>query len=233
MKTLSILIILLIATLNYSYSQTSFGPKAGINISNINNSISDTEFPTNLNNKPGYYLGAFAQKEFNNSLILRAELLYSLKGAFYDNYRGNDQLKTYENLRYINLPLLIGFRPIRNITLLAENISVLVGAELGYFFERWTFSKDMAGKRMVASGRLPSGYQAFDKALTAGVSYKFNSSLEVEARYNYGFKNIFSDIEAGANRVFQFGMAYHFFQSPAKTGNSKLLINQKTPRFSF
>lgn len=136
-------------------------------------------------------MGAFAQKEINQFLILRAELLYSLKGASYDAYGGNYQLKIYEELNYINFPLLIGFRPIRNFSLLAENLSLLVGAELGYFFEARTYAKNLAGKRTAAPGHIPLSYKPFDKALVLGINYHVNSSLIVEARYNYGFKNVF------------------------------------------
>ena len=180
-------------------------------------------------------MGAFAQKEFNNSLILRTELIYSLKGASFDNYVGNYQLKTYENLHYINFPLLLGFRPISHLSLIAENISILFGAELGYFFEVWAFSKIKGEKRTGPPGqiKIPTRYNLFDKALTLGVSYNVNTCLAIEARYNYGFKNIFSDLDAGANRVAQFGMVYHFLKPPAKTGKAKPFHNPETPRYSF
>jgi len=200
-----------------------------MNVSNINSTVSDADFSAELNNRLTYYLGVFAQIKVSHFIILRTELLYSLKGASYKAYWRNYQFINHDVLRYINLPLIIGLQPIRSPSLLSENLTFLFGAEVGYLFDRWTFSKDIGG----IYGRIPSGYKPFDKALTAGVSYKFNSSLEVQARYNYGLKNIFSDIEVGANRVFQLGMAYHFSQSPAKTGSSKSLNNPKTPRYSF
>lgn len=232
LSKLSSLILILISTINFSYSQTTFGPKAGVNIATIQAQVTNKNFPAELKTRLGYNIGAFAQKEFDNSLILRAEVLYSLKGTSYANDAGNYQLKTYEDLHYINLPLLIGLRPIRNVSLLAENLSLLLGAELGYFFEAWTFSKNMAGKRTATYGQIPSSYQPFDKALTVGVSYNVNAALEIEVRYNYGFKNIFADLNTGANRVFQLGLAYHFLKSPADTGNRKLPRPSKSPRYS-
>jgi len=230
LKSLSILILFLLTTINYSYSQTTFGPKAGMNVANINSKVSDADFPAELNYRLGYYIGAFAQKHIKQVLILRAELFYSTKGASYSAFNYNYQIKASEDLHYINLPILFGCRPIRNLSSSSENLFLFIGAELGYFFEARTINK-IAQNGTSTAGYINSRYKQFDKALAVGVSYLINYFLEIEARYNYGFKNIFSDLDAGANRVFQLGVAYHFSKSPSDTNSSKLPKYQKSPRY--
>ncbi|MEN8901679.1 MAG: outer membrane beta-barrel protein, partial [Nonlabens sp.] len=55
-------------------------------------------------------------------------------------------------------------------------------------------------------------YYNYDVAGVIGIGYMFNENLGIDARYGYGFSNIFdrefAEIEEANNRWFQLGVSY-------------------------
>lgn len=108
-------------------------------------------------------------------------------------------------LSYIALPLLLGFQP-------AENMTILFGPEAGYL-------TDAKSKIDNQDNNLSTIYRKFDLGLDLGLIYMLNKRLGLDLRYNYGFNdllhvvytdpagNITGQRKAGANCVLQIGLS--------------------------
>ncbi|WP_228466565.1 porin family protein [Adhaeribacter swui] len=205
MKKCCLLVGFLLGNIAWSYGQTSFGIKGGVNLTNVDFQKSrGADYQT----KVRFNVGALWQKEFNAKLFGRAELLYSLKGTTIalDNafFRG----KGIDEYHYLNLPLLAGYH-------LTPKFSFVLGPELGYL----VYGRENFGDN---PKNITAACNKFDLAVAAGISYKIKPSLDLEARYSYGFNNILSytdydangqvvaQVNDGQNRVLQVGVVYYF-----------------------
>ncbi|RNI27026.1 porin family protein [Rufibacter latericius] len=204
MKKATFLTILLICSIQIIYAQTTLGIKSGVNITNVDYQNSSDIYK----NKIRFYAGGLLQKEINGKVFGRAEAIYSLKGNTISIDNGNFKVKGIDEFHYLNIPLLVGFRPI-------EQLSILIGPELGYL----VYARENFGNNPKS---ITDACNKLDVGASLGVSYKINSFLEAEARYSYGFTNIFSytnhdsegnvvaEVNDGKNRVFQTGLVYYF-----------------------
>ncbi|WP_282123472.1 porin family protein [Algibacter mikhailovii] len=89
-------------------------------------------------------------------------------------------------LDYIQMPILLGFK-------LSNKVDVLVGPQIGLKVHK---EGDQANNL---------GYSG-----VVGVEYRINYALFVDARYTYGFRNVFDDSLgiSAKNRNFQIGIGY-------------------------
>ena len=185
--------------LNISFGQVQFGLKAGLNVANIKD-----ESPNNSQSRIGYHFGGLLQWKLADKLLLRPELLYSVKGYRSPSIQFEGTATT--SLNYVNLPILFGFRPV-------QNLLVLAGPELGYL----TSAKSKLNR---TSRDVSNIYREFDIGADLGLAYEATRNIGIELRYNYGFKglvnvvyadqngNITGQGKTGANRVFQIGVCY-------------------------
>lgn len=192
--TLSTLLIL-----STSFGQVQFGLKAGLNLASIKDVGLD-----NSKARIGYNAGGMLQWKFAEKFLLRPELLYSVKGYRSPASQTNDEATA--SLSYVNLPILFGFRP-------TQNLSLLLGPELGFL----TSAKSNFGG---TSHDISSTYREFDIGIDLGLAYYVSKGFGVDLRYCYGFKglvnvvytdqygNVTSQGKTGANRVFQLGIYY-------------------------
>lgn len=199
-------VLLFIVISEAACGQFKLGVKAGMNLSNGNFTETSTEDLKVLTSING---GVFSEVDFNEQLSLRAELLYSVKGwkGLNQNAAG-DEFKL--NLHYLNLPILIGYKPISKLSLLA-------GPEFGYLIH--------AARKPASSIIDPDDlYRKFDLGLCLGSSYSLTKNFSIEMRYTYGFAPLVketvvlrdannnpigeSTFKDGANRVFQFNLLY-------------------------
>lgn len=126
MKKTIILVIAISFITSYSMAQEpqadnremlQFGLKAGVNLSNVYNTESEN-FETDP--KLGFVGGAFLVIPIGRYLGVQPEILYSQKG-----FRATGEslgIVDYEVTRttsFIDVPLLVAFKPTRNVTLLA------------------------------------------------------------------------------------------------------------------
>lgn len=140
-----IIFLLLMALPVVGHTQTEFGIKGGLNISDvvITNYV-DPDAESDFHLKLGLHAGVFVKGMANERVGIAAELLYSDKGV-------NDI-----HLRYITLPLLVQYR-------LAEMVIAELGPEPGYLFS--------ATSRY---GNAVNTYNnKFDLALNAGIALDF------------------------------------------------------------
>ncbi len=196
-----ILLTLCVLTSAITFGQTSFGVKAGLNVSNTKGFDSEA--------KPivAQHMGAYANITVGKRLFFRPELLHTVKGYKFPKWN------TYEEGRfvahYLALPVLFGMRP-------TEDISILVGAEVGYLLNAKFHFADSTSSNL-------RHFNKVDFALAMGAAYRFASKLAVEFRYNHGFEDLltvsYSDQsgnytrKVGAHRAFQLSLSYRLSKS--------------------
>jgi Outer membrane protein beta-barrel domain len=192
----------LLLLLNQSYGQVSFGVKTGLNISNV-------KFDgLNHSARLGMNAGVLSSIKLSKQFLLQPEVIYSTKGYKFPStgLSGKGTL----SLNYINIPILLGFKPI-------DKLVVNFGPEIGFL----TAAKSKFDNSTVD---LKEIYQKVDIGLDLGAAYNLSKQLSIDVRYNYGFKDLikatFEDVNGnfieqkkiGSNRVLQIGLFYLFTQ---------------------
>ncbi|MBE9488034.1 MAG: PorT family protein [Bacteroidetes bacterium] len=194
MKKLFIIIVLLFTTNIVSAQDFSFGPKLGLNVSNITQN-------KELDVKAGFIAGAFVQYDFNNKMAISGDVLYSQQGAImrYDNF------KRKINVNYLNVPILFNYYII-------DGFAIKAGLQMGVFL-RGSYV-DKYDNETIKSDKI-NYYSALDLSLPVGISYELPIGLIFDARYNIGVSGIYGDLKgggdnAGTNSVFNFTVGYRF-----------------------
>lgn len=190
--------LILIWSLIFSYFFTnaqgfSFGPKLGANITGI----SGLQFEKGFDY--GYHIGAFAEVMVSEKLGFQPELLWSqtrLKPAnsFRDLYPDEFSDVTKVKLKYISVPLLINYRPIKFLTL-------QVGPQFGI----------LRDKKSSTLTNVESAFKSGDFSMLAGVQIKV-LSFRIYGRYGIGLSNL-NDLENQENwksKTLQIGVGLGF-----------------------
>ena len=159
---------------NSTFAQMRAGVKGGLNVSNLYIDDIDDE-----NARYGFNAGIYGQVFSTDAFAIQPELLFSTKGsrAEYDGLI--DQTVKY-NLNYLDLPVLAVFK-------LGKSAEIHIGPYASYLLDaNVSYSGDVAnGSDDVDKDNLKS----FDYGLAGGFGLNFGS-LQVGARYNYGFVEI-------------------------------------------
>lgn len=110
-------IFTLICFLAYQYNQAqdaiNFGIKGGLNFTFFN--VDESDFGTNQSTETGYYVGIFSEFEINEGFSIQPELLFIGLNDF----------------RFLNIPLYAKYEVV-------ENLSILIGPSINYFFDFFT-----------------------------------------------------------------------------------------------
>ena len=131
MKSLITIVVLIITSLNMYNAQDNrdslqFGPKVGVNYSNVYDSQGDN---FSADGKPGLVFGGFVAIPIGTYLGVHSEVLFSQKG-----FRGSGSIlgSSYEFTRttsYIDVPLYFALKPTNNFTF-------VVGPQFSYLLNR-------------------------------------------------------------------------------------------------
>jgi hypothetical protein len=178
-----------------SYSQVKIGLKTGANLSNakfINYEGLETDPRLSI------HAGLLANIGINDKLLVRPELLYSVKGYQFD-YSGFRSGRV--KLHYLTIPLLLGYKPIKKVT-------ILLGPEVGLL-------TSAIGRSQGGNFNAIDFYNTIDIGADLGVAYNLSPKVGLELRYNYGFTPLDKDYSIpdrngkpykdGRNRVLQLG----------------------------
>ena len=159
MKKIILTISASIFFLLYANAQINFGIKGGLNFSNV-------KFPGSPNNttRLGFNAGLLLQVSIFKMFMLQPELLYSIKGHKFPatSFDGGGTL----SLNYISVPVLVGFRPTKKIT-------VLAGPEFNFLT---TANSKFNG----IDHDVSKIYRKFNMAVDIGVAYKIIAGLGAE-----------------------------------------------------
>ncbi|MDB5263695.1 MAG: hypothetical protein JWQ14_2978 [Adhaeribacter sp.] len=143
---------------------TGFGIKGGLNFSDVR----DADGNANLEAKTSYHVGAFAQFSITDWFSLQPEVLYSRKGY--------DSTGVTRKLDYFDVPLLLVFNPL-------DNVSFHVGPQVSLLMTVKDGDKEINKE---------DSYQSLDYGVVGGVEARL-SFFRVGARYNLGLREIYQD----------------------------------------
>ena len=197
-------LILSLALLLFSaaaFAQGSFGLKAGGMLSTrVTNSLDH-----NLDiAKLSFLGGAFYSFPISEQFGLQVELLYANKAIEVERKRAFQLLS--EDLHYINLPVMLQYKP-------KERLTLELGPEVGYLISQ---------KQIATVGTQPPSpfTKDFDMAINLGVGYEPVNRVLLNLRYNFGIFDIdrpFHEVVPGAtpeedrhraNRTLQLTVGY-------------------------
>jgi len=202
--TLTLLGLIAVAT-TASAQEVKFGPKAGVNFTQINGKIIDEgdsfEFDKGLT---GFHIGAFAEIKFNEKFAIQPELLYSTQGGRYEesesgseiimgipvNYNYNAEAKW--NLHYINVPIMAKYYVIPSIAIEAgPYVGFNMSSKAEYELEG---SISAAGITEYESDKgsedMKKGTNSIDFGLGVGASFNLDNGFFASVRYNLGLTKI-------------------------------------------
>jgi len=143
---------------------TGFGIKGGLNFSDVRN----TDGSVNFEPKTSYHVGAFAQFSITDWFSLQPEVIYSRKGY--------DSTNVARRLDYFDVPLLLVFNPL-------DNVSIHVGPQVSLLMTVKDGDKEVNKE---------DSYNSLDYGMVGGVEARL-SIFRFGARYNLGLNQIYQD----------------------------------------
>lgn len=195
MKKLVIIAALLLISIP-SWAQIKAGPRVSIMSTDL---VTTTKSYAVFGNGIGYEFGGFLQLKLSKRLVLQPEVMWNRSGA---SMAFDNKVK----LNYLSMPILVGFQPI-------ENLSILAGPEFSRLISINTDNEKYAIVDIHAVKK-----DNYDWGISAGVDYQTDFRLGVGFRYYYGISkefdvpvvNVdgFQEISSFRNRAFQIYVSY-------------------------
>lgn len=162
MKRLFLIIILLVSTPMVFAQSFSFGPKAGLNLSNYTGGDFDTDASL------GYHLGGQVNFGFSSLVSLQLEAMFSTQGAKIKKENFKQKIKT----DYITIPVLLQLK--------AKNgFFVELGPQIGF-----RTNDDIPNQT------IKNFSKNMDLSLAGGLGYKLSIGLGVNVRYVAGLSKV-------------------------------------------
>jgi hypothetical protein len=201
MKLFRLLPFMFLLYCRHTHAQVTTSIKAGMDASTMKFKYADA-YPGRV----GWYSGLAVHVPLKNQLFFQPELLYSLRGYHrnadsYSNASGN------VGFGYVSLPLLIGYKPVKNLRLMA-------GPEPGYLlFARSHFNGNTSNITQYVNYR-------FSVDAAAGAAFAVTPRLAIEARVISGLTSLYRVVyvdaagsitestKSGRNRLIQLGASY-------------------------
>ncbi len=181
MRKLFLIVFALFAgTVTYSQG-LDLGIKAGANFS----SISGYE---NLSDKSGFHIGVFAGIKFSEKIGVQGDILYSQQGADFEFGEFD--------LNYINVPVVLKYY-------LFKGLNVQAGPQFGFVVDDDVYVPNNGG------GFSKEKVEQSDVSGVIGAGYDLPLGLRIDARYNFGFKDVLEDTKS-KNNVFSLAVGYSF-----------------------
>lgn len=221
MKKIS-LIVLAVVTSVAMYAQnyekptpmtvtTRFGIKGGVNLSEFKVESAPSGVSINTQNKAGFNGGVFANVPISTMFRFQPELVYSAQGSkmtiTQPAFPSGTTTSTFDTrLGYINLPLMLQLQT-------TNGFFVETGPQVGYLLSAKTVG---TGSTTSPEQDVKSQMNKLDFSWGGGIGYLSRIGLGVNARYNFGLRNIYKD-QGGStaqgkaeNRVIQAGLFWQF-----------------------
>jgi opacity protein-like surface antigen len=180
-----ILIIIISLFTIYCYSQSKnfeYGIKGGLSLSSYiaNN---DEVFPTDFENKAGFFIGIFTKYKFNDKIYIKPELIYIEQGSEFTIPRSSLNSNIFQtslsgtiNESLLLLPIMLEYS-------LSKKVNFEIGPQIGYSLNREIeYQEDNLGFELLNN----ENSEKFEFGLGIGLEYCFLDNLSIALRYNYG-----------------------------------------------
>lgn len=179
---LALIIILSISTSSVSAQEFSWGVKVGANFASVQGKGAD-----NLAPKPDFVGGLFAEVKTCDWFSVSADVLYSGQG-----YK-EKELNLYQDLSYINVPILANFY-------ITDWISLKVGIQFDVLLS--------AKIRQSISNR--GDFEKMNFAVPVAIAYELECGLLFDLRYNFDITKINKGEGKMYNSVLAFTVGWRF-----------------------
>ncbi len=183
MKKLITIIFAGLLTLNLSAQQ--FGVKAGLDLTNLNLSSTDTSVTFDMGT--GYSAGAFAILELSDVLQLKPELLYSHRTSSSSSNIFGIPFVVTMNYDYIEVPINLGY-------MVSDRMTINAGPYLGLLLSANGVAEVLGQTEEID---MKEDSNSMDYGMNIGVSYNINESMIINAGYTLGLSNILDDSDSG------------------------------------
>lgn len=160
-----------------TFAQTTFGAKAGLNLSNLN-----TENSNDKNMLAGLHAGVFLNKQLSEKFSVQPELLFSQKGSKWTNKSGITDSEIKFNLNYFEVPVSAVYN-------LARDFDFQLGPYIGFLLNSKSEGKTTIGSTTIEANKdldkkhfntadfgLQGGLRFFLKPVCLGFTYKLGLS---------------------------------------------------------
>jgi len=193
------LIVLIVAVLTASYAQaqTTFGARAGLNLTNVYQNDEKGNMK-GLDWIPGFQIGVVADYLLFEDLSIQPSILFSTQGAKSEASVGNYKAKVTFNFHYIQIPINLQYKhDLDNMILLVQ-----AGPYLGYGIGgKQKAEISQGGTKISDSKKIKFGsgdeadYKAFDFGLGVGAGLQFGN-IQAVLGLNYGLVKLNSNTNA-------------------------------------
>ena len=161
-----LLIVVFSVVCYFSYSQIPLGFKAGVNVNEIAmTNVSKDFMDQAYSSITSFHIGVFSKLTLSDKFDFIPELQYIRKGYDYKPSYGKGEIR----LDYIELPLLISYKP---ISLLAIEAGPSIGIKI-----KENTSFDL--------------YKSTDVGVVGGLRFNLTSKWSVIGRYYYGITSVY------------------------------------------
>lgn len=150
---------------------------------------------------PGFHAGVVLDLPLSSTLSFSPEVLYSQKGAKFEDPSLNGEIKT--KIGYIDVPVLLTF----NAT---PEFNFVFGPQASFLVNQETITT-LAG--ISTSSKSKDDFRKSIAAGVVGMGYKFSPNLNVNARYSMDFQSASTDnINQDKSRLsgFALSLGYSF-----------------------
>ncbi len=231
-----IIVVILLAFVTNTYSQVRFGPKVGLNISNVSQNLeeSDYEMPTKM--RMGYHFGVVVDIAFGDIVSFQPGLIYSSTGFsidLEDDLAEDVEVDGYDRwiINYFGIPMNFNFG-------IAAGLKAYVGPYVGFGIggkRKWDYTVSYGGDDYsydgdykfkaffgeVGEGDLDDDEEPFhglDFGANFGIGYLVGP-VYITAGYSLGLGNLYPEFEGSesgrkdnkiSNRVITFSVCYLF-----------------------
>lgn len=222
MKKAIVLICVMLLSIGVTSAQSrfSFGPKVGVNLSNLYIDAEGVEAGDIVGIKPGLLIGAFAEYDFTPVVGISVDLLYSREGTEsnrfdYPAQEGYSYKHKY-SLQYLNIPVLINFY-------VAHGLAVKAGVQPGVLLgAKYRVDWEYMGQEGSKTQDIKNNLRAYDISIPIGLSYTFDYGFFIDGRYNISLCDIMNqstkhelELEGASyhkvkNRTFSFSIGWKF-----------------------
>lgn len=178
--------------------QMGFGVRAGFNLMNMHQVTFGTQdYKTNA--EVGFHVGVYGDLPIAKSLTFLPELYYVQKNAKFQQTAAD---KLNLKLSYLELPVLIGYKPISDLTL-------FIGPEFSLLLAQKTTLTENSVQ--VSKDTDLQNYRKFITGAAVGIGYSITPNINVTVRYTTDFQQTLKDESIDLkNKGFALAMGYTF-----------------------
>lgn len=169
---------------------TTFGLRAGVNFQNLNGKFAGNDLDYKL--KTGFHVGVNAEIPLADEFYIQPGLLFSTKGANWDD---NNDTKT--NISYLELPVNFLYKPVLGTGKLLLGFGPYAGYAIGGKVKSDNGDTDLEFESELSQAQALQylrTYRRFDFGANLLAGYEFSNKFSVQLNAQLGLTNISPEI---------------------------------------